>query len=90
MDLALFGPSGRWAAYLNFDPRIAYVGGSEAFMEVFPREAAGGTRKLQQRLMQVVDETEEPEELKDICGVLAVIGWDEQVMRGKHPEGREI
>jgi hypothetical protein len=82
MDLALFGRSGRWGAYLLFESYIAYVGGEPGFMDVFLADI-GGIEVIKRRLKEAVAETESPWDLRCMSETLAGLGWAEEVMGDK-------
>lgn len=84
VDAALFGPSGTWAVYFVWEPRLAYLAGTPAFMEVFLREV-GGIEVLKRHLRTMVDETEDPAELYSMSRVLEQVDWAEELMGAKYP-----
>ena len=89
VDAALFGSSGTWGVYFCWEPRIAYLAGTAAFMETFLGEL-GGIEAPKRGLEDMVDATEDPLELEVISTVLEHVGWDREVMREKHPKGAGI
>ncbi len=80
-DAAVFGLSGSWGVYFEWEPRLAYVAGTRVFMDAFLTER--GIEAIKERLRHVVGETDDDQTLTEISGVLQRLGWKDEVMREK-------
>ncbi len=82
-DAALFGRSGSWGVYFDWEPCIAYIAGTPHFVEAF-LSALGGIDVLKQELKETVDETEDWPMLYDISRALERVGWQKEIMDDKY------